>query len=67
MLPESWHGAITAAVRTFEAFDPDNAPDGEHDFDAVDVAGVRSCRRSTRFGTGRGEPNVSYAPALHAD
>jgi len=30
---------LLAAVRTFEAFSPDNDPYGEHDFGAVEIGG----------------------------
>ena len=32
---------LLAAVRTFEAFSPDNDPYGEHDFGAVEIGGER--------------------------
>ena len=32
---------LLAAVRTFDAFTDDNDPHGEHDFGAIDHAGIR--------------------------
>lgn len=40
-LPEAERTAILAAVRTFETFEADDDPYGEHDVGAVEVAGVR--------------------------
>jgi len=40
-LSETERAEVLAAVRTFSAFDADNDTHGEHDFGAVEVAGVR--------------------------
>jgi Protein of unknown function (DUF3768) len=40
-LPVEQRRSLLQKVRTFEAFSEDNDPHGEHDFGAVDEAGVR--------------------------
>lgn len=40
---------ILAAVRSFDAFTPDNDPYGEHDFGALSVAGHRVCWKIDYF------------------
>ena len=40
-LPATDKLALLALVRGFSAFTPDNDPHGEHDFGAIDHAGVR--------------------------
>ncbi len=56
-LPEVERDALIAAVRTFDTFDPDNDPYGEHDFGAVEVEDVRcfwkidAYDRDLRFGS----------------
>jgi len=40
-MPVEQRRALLQKVRTFEAFSEDNDPHGEHDFGAVDEAGVR--------------------------
>lgn len=40
-LPDILRAAIIVAVRTFDDFDADNDPHGEHDFGALSVAGSR--------------------------
>jgi hypothetical protein len=40
-LSESNRQALFAAVRQFDSFTPDNDPHGEHDFGAIEQAGVR--------------------------
>ena len=40
-LPREQRRSLLQKVRTFEAFSEDNDPHGEHDFGAVDEAGVR--------------------------
>ncbi len=40
-LPDILRAAIIVAVRTFDGFDADNDPHGEHDFGALSVAGSR--------------------------
>ncbi len=41
-LPEAERATIIAAVRAFDAFDPDNDPYGEHDCAVLTVAGHRA-------------------------
>lgn len=41
-LPDATREEIISAVRTFDAFSPDNDPYGEHDFGAVTVDGVKA-------------------------
>ncbi|GJE62110.1 DUF3768 domain-containing protein [Methylobacterium trifolii] len=40
-LPETTRAAVLAAVRSFDAFTPDNDPLGEHDFGEVEADGAR--------------------------
>jgi hypothetical protein len=39
-LPLEMHAVILEQVRTFDAFDGENDPHGEHDFGSFDVGGV---------------------------
>ena len=56
-MPLEQRRSLLAKVRAFEAFSEDNDPHGEHDFGAVDEAGVRyfwkvDCYdRATEFGS----------------
>ena len=40
-MPNEQRRSLLAKVRAFDAFNEDNDPHGEHDFGAVDEAGVR--------------------------
>jgi hypothetical protein len=40
-MPDEQRRSLLAKVRAFDAFTEDNDPHGEHDFGAVDEAGVR--------------------------
>jgi hypothetical protein len=56
-MPPEQRRVLLAKVRAFEAFTDDNDPHGEHDFGAVDEAGVRYFwkleyyDRNTEFGS----------------
>ncbi|WP_237480602.1 DUF3768 domain-containing protein [Lichenibacterium dinghuense] len=41
-LPDRVRAEVIAAVRTFDRFDADNDPYGEHDFGVVDIGEVRA-------------------------
>ena len=40
-LPEETRRRVMAAVRSFEAFDADNDPHGEHDFGSIEIDGEK--------------------------
>lgn len=40
MLSDADRSCVVEAVQSFDAFTPDNDPYGEHDFGAVDLAGI---------------------------
>ena len=40
-LPEETRRRVMAAVRSFDAFDSDNDPHGEHDFGSIEVDGEK--------------------------
>jgi len=42
-LPDRMRGAVIAAVRAFDDFDPGDDPYGEHDLGALTVEGERIC------------------------
>jgi len=56
-MPAEQRKSLLAKVRAFDAFTDDNDPHGEHDFGAIDEAGVRyfwkvdSYDRATEFGS----------------
>ena len=56
-MPLDQRRSLLAKVRSFEAFDEDYHPHGEHDFGAVDEASVRyfwkiaCCDRATEMGS----------------
>jgi Protein of unknown function (DUF3768) len=56
-MPGEQRRSLLQKVRAFDAFTDDNDPHGEHDFGAIDEAGIRSfwkidyCDRSTEFGS----------------
>lgn len=41
MAPAEQQARVIEAVRTFEAFDPENDPYGDHDFGSFEVDGIR--------------------------
>jgi hypothetical protein len=56
-MPDDYRRSLLAKVRAFDSFTEDNDPHSEHDFGAVDEAGVRYfwkidyCDRATEFGS----------------
>lgn len=61
-LPREQFNAIMAAVRSFEAFSPDNDPWGEHDCAALTVSGIRVICKVDYY-----DPSISLASSNPAD
>ena len=71
-MPLDQRRSLLQKVRSFEAFSEDNDPHGEHDFGAVDEAGVRCFfkidyyDRKTEFGSpDPADPAVTHPRADH--
>ena len=60
-LPTDDQAAILERVRTFDDFDPDNDPYGEHDFGALDHSGIQIFWKIDYYDLG--ERNGSPDPA----